>query len=384
MNVVLAVTGKFHTFDLARQMYRHGALQAIFTGYPHFKLRNARLPRKCIRSFPWLHTPYMMRLAPPYRPLKLFWEWQDRIWFDRYVTRNLPDCDIFCGLSGSASMAGKTAKKRGAKSVCDRGSSHITFQNEILREEHDLQKMPFLGTDPRVIAREEEEYAEADAITVPSTFALESFVKRGIDRCKLRLAPYGVDLSTFFPVVRPSQTAFQVLFVGRISIRKGISYLLDAFDLLQHSRKRLIFAGPIDPPCLPLLRRLGQRSDISVMGHLPQTQVRELMSSSQVMVLPSIEDGFGLVQAQAMACGCPVIASEHTGGADLFSDNVSGFITPVRDVDAIAHRLQLLADNPDLREKMSIAALERVKLIRGWDTYGDNMYRIFSSLIQSQ
>jgi glycosyltransferase involved in cell wall biosynthesis len=95
------------------------------------------------------------------------------------------------------------------------------------------------------------------------------------------------------------------------------------------------------------------------------------MSSSHVLVLPSVEEGFGLVMAQAMACGCPVIASSATGAEHLFSDNEAGFIVAPRDTDALADRLQQLADDTALRQRMSAAALECVRHLGGWDNYGD-------------
>src|SRR5258706_9719704 len=119
---------------------------------------------------------------------------------------------------------------------------------------------------------------------------------------------------------------------------------------------------------------------INITGHVQQHRLKEIMSTSDVMVLPSVEDGFGLVQAQAMACGCPVIASQNTGAHDLFTDGKEGFIVPTRDSSAIANRLQQLADDPELRLGMSEAALQRVKSLEGWEQYGETMYRIFSEV----
>jgi glycosyltransferase involved in cell wall biosynthesis len=79
-----------------------------------------------------------------------------------------------------------------------------------------------------------------------------------------------------------------------------------------------------------------------------------------VFVLPSIEDGFGMVIGEAMACGCPVIASVNTGASELISDAVDGFIVPIRSPELIADRLQMLADNPELRQRMGSAALARM------------------------
>ena len=384
MRVVVSTIGKFWAFDLARQMHKRGALTSIFSGYPWFKLRSEGIPKHTVRRFPYLHSPYM-RLARHCSSLGLLrsWEWHDRVSFDRHVARHLPSCDIFCGLSGSALHAGRTAKARGAKYVCDRGSSHIRFQDRILREEYERNGIPFAGIDPRVISREEAEYEAADVITVPSTFALNTFVKSGVPREKLRLAPYGVDLGTFYPCAQRSETKFQILFVGSVSVRKGLRYLLEAFQQLEYESKHLVLAGLISPEMEGTIEPLRQSKQVSVMGHVPHQRLKEIMSASHVMVLPSIEDGFGLVLAQAMACGCPVIASQNTGAQDLFADGREGFIVPVANARALADRLQTLADNPDLRLRMSEAAVQRVKSIGGWDQYGERIYRIFSEMLES-
>ena len=125
--------------------------------------------------------------------------------------------------------------------------------------------------------------------------------------------------------------------------------MLDAFRQLSCEHKRLIFAGSISPELTNVIKQWREDSRITVLGHVSQPRLKEIMSTSDVMVLPSVEEGLALVQAQAMACGCPVIASENTGASDLFTDGREGFIVPIRDPNAIAQRLQLLADNPDLQ-----------------------------------
>ena len=128
--------------------------------------------------------------------------------------------------------------------------------------------------------------------------------------------------------------------------------------------------GAIAPEIAQLLPRLPKQH-VEFLGSVPQAQLPAIMSSSHVMVLPSIEEGLALVQGQALACGCPVLATPNTGSEDLFSDGVEGFIVPVRDPAALADRLQLLADDPALQRRMSEAALARVKRLGGWRHYGD-------------
>jgi glycosyltransferase involved in cell wall biosynthesis len=100
-------------------------------------------------------------------------------------------------------------------------------------------------------------------------------------------------------------------------------------------------------------------------------EIRKAMSNSHVLVLPSIEDGFGMVMAEAMACGSPIISSVHTGGPDLFDDGKEGFHVPIRDPLALCTALQRLADDPALRKEMGASALAKMQTLGGWKQYGD-------------
>src|SRR4051812_7106189 len=118
MKTVLTTIGKFWSFDLARQLHKRNALVSIFTGYPRFKLQNEDLPGDAIRPFPWLVAPYM-RFGHLNDSVRVQWEHYSAITFDNYVARNLPDCDLVSGLSGSVTKTGRAAKKRGIRYVCD-------------------------------------------------------------------------------------------------------------------------------------------------------------------------------------------------------------------------------------------------------------------------
>ena len=384
MKIALSTIGKFHTFDLARELVARDALAGVFTGYPRFKLRGEGLSQNLIHTFPWLHGSYM---AFPWKqhlphPVLQQWEHLSAVTFGDWVARSLPQCDLYVGLSGSALSAGKKAKQNGARYVCDRGSSHIRHQDRLLREEHERWGVPFGGIDPRAIAREEAEYEEADCITVPSSFAYRSFIEQGIPAEKLRLLPYGVNVSRFKPVAEPAAGRFDVLFAGGMSLQKGVQYLVQAYEKISHPAKSLTFVGAPSQELIAVLkaRRLWPEN-VRVLGHMPQTELKNVMSRSHVLVLPSIQDGFGMVMAQAMACGCPVIASRNTGGEDLYSDRREGYIVPIRDVNALAERLQHLADHPADRAEMAQRALRRVQDIGGWRNYGDSAMAVYGEAI---
>lgn len=384
MKVSISTIGTFHHFDLARELAARGKLSEIYSAYPHFKLRNRGIPSEQIKTYPWVHAPYMAIKWKRHLGSKFLrsWERLDRASFDSYVSRRLDGINVFVGLSGSALLSGRACKSRGVKFVLDRGSSHIRTQDRLLREENELWGMHADVVDPWVIEREEAEYSEADCITVPSTFNVTSFLENGIPIKKIKRLPYGVDLARFYPSEKPKQGHFDVLFAGGMSLRKGVPYLLQAYQQLQHPRKSLTFAGT---PSAPLIERMKERGlwsdDIRVLGHLDQAGLRDLMSKSHVLVLPSIEEGLALVQAQAMACGCPVIATEHTGAGDLFTHGQEGFICKIREAGVIAEHLQMLSDDEDFRVSLGTKATAKVQSAGGWRNYGDMAIRVYEELL---
>ncbi len=372
MKVVQSVHAKFHHFDLARQLHRQGMLEAIFTGYPRWKLRDAGLPPEKVRTFPWLRV---MLMGKERYGLTNVWLDRELNWLaakalENHVIANLPECDVFVAISGAGLKTSRVVKRRGGRYICDRGSSHIRFAERIMTEEFRRWNQIFPGVDPRAVAKEEAEYAAADAITVPSGFCVRSFVELGVPAEKMRRIPYGVDLSRFTKVAEPKRDRFEVLFVGQVSFRKGVPYLLEAFARLKHPRKRLRLVGAMQSEMKQFLSG-RQWADVEFIGSVPQSELVPLMSASHVLVLPSVEDGFGLVLGQAMACGCPIICSNNTGGGDLLEPGTEGFTVPIRDARAITERLEQLCQDPARRDRMSEAAQRSVERAGGWTDYGD-------------
>jgi glycosyltransferase involved in cell wall biosynthesis len=218
-------------------------------------------------------------------------------------------------------------------------------------------------------------------VTVPSRFAARTFVELGVSAAKVHVIPYGVRLERFQRVGSPPpiQERLEVVFAGHVSLRKGVPYLLEAFARVRHPNKRLRVVGAMDSRLEGILGRFPT-DHVEFMGSVAQGRLPEIFSTSHVLVLPSVEEGLALVQAQAMACGCPVLATTNTGAEDLFTDEREGFIVPIRDVDALVERMERLVDEPGLQERMSGAAVERVKGMGGWDRYGDRWAELLQTI----
>jgi glycosyltransferase involved in cell wall biosynthesis len=385
MRVSQAVWGVFHHFELARELDRRGHLDTVFSTWPWTRLKREGLPHSKVQTFPWLHTPLTVLNRIGTLPVWLDDElgYQNALRFDDWTARRIGRIDALIALSGAALKTGRMLQRRGGVFICDRGSTHHSYQAAIVAGEFQRWGLDPPRTDPRDTVREETIYDVADAITVPSSFSRRSFIEMGVPAEKVHTIPYGVRLEAFARIADPRTDTFNVLFAGHVSLRKGIPYLLEAFAKLNHPAKRLRIAGSMAPEIKQLLTRLPHQS-VEFLGSVPQADLPKIMSESHVLVLPSIEDGFGLVMSQAMACGCPVIASTNTGGEDLFADGVEGFIVPIRDVDALANRMQRLMDDPDLQRRMSEAALARVRYLGGWTQYGDQWESLLQRLTGSK
>jgi alpha-maltose-1-phosphate synthase len=380
MKICIGSAGAFHAFDLARQMDRLGHLAHLFTAYPSWRVDG--LSKETVSTFPWLMAPAMIANKFGLNRVRDSLNVPMIETFDRWMADRIDPCDVFHCLSSFGLQSHRAARSQcHALTVCDRGSMHIEVQNEILAEEFARFGAQFPGIDARIIERELEEYALCDLIMTPSSSALRSFVDKGVPREKLRLNPYGVDLAMFHREAKRDRT-FRVLFVGSVSLRKGLPYLFEAMTGLHLDDAELCVIGKLEPEMQPIMARY--EGTFRYLGAVARRELHTHYSQASVLVLPSVEEGLALVQAQAMACGVPVIATENTGAKDLFSHGVEGFIVPIRDAAAIREKILTLYENPAMREQMAEAALARVKKIGGWNNYGERAAKYYREALETR
>lgn len=385
MKIVQSTWVRFHHFDLARELQKLGYLERIFTCLPWWKAekesREQGIPRNNISCNFLLHgIRHVGRKLPIYNSaLDVRLGIIQTKKFSQWVADNLPECDTYMGISGSGLVAGRLSKSRGAGYIMDRGSTQIRHADNILREEHVRWNLPWKSLHPWFIENEEAEAQEADIITVPSHFVKKTFVDYGTPASKIRVVPYGVSLDEFYPVEKPSGKIFRLVFVGQFSLRKGAPYLLEAFKSFKHPNKELIIVGHVDDEIKSMI---GSNIDdsVSFAGVVPRHKIKNFLSSAKALVLPSIEEGLALVQAQAMACGCPVIATPNTGSETLFTHEKEGLIVQARSSKALTEAFNFLADRPDKWEEMSIACLNRIKEMDGWKNYTNEIVSIVAEV----
>jgi len=375
MKVTVSVFGRFHAFNLAKQLQNHNHLHKLISTYPNFAINNYGINNDLIYSIWYLEV--LARSLP--RELKS-WQWRLLEQFDLEVAKYIkPDFDIFVGWSGANLKSLQRAKEMGITTIVERGSSHIRYQTRILEEEYEKWGLKFNKTHPAIYERELAAYQDADMIAIPSIFVKQTFIEQGIPESKLIHIPYGTSLEQFYRLPK-KDNIFRVIHCGGISLRKGVQYLLQAFYELNLPDAELWLVGSLEPEIKPFLAKY-QSENILLKGKYPQNQLLYLYSQCSVFCLASIEDGLGMVITQAMACGLPVIHTTNTGGEDMVRPGVDGFSIPIRAVDALKEKISFFYENPEQTEQMSRNALERVQSSWSWDEYGKKIVDNYSKIL---
>ncbi|MGH7177526.1 MAG: glycosyltransferase family 4 protein, partial [Tepidisphaeraceae bacterium] len=254
-------------------------------------------------------------------------------------------------------------KRSSTRFVLTSLNTHVDHLRNAVEDEHD--RIGFSG--PTLVhsamqRRARREIELADQIRVLSKRAARTFVERGVPEHKLVVTHLPVDANHFHPVP-PRQAPFRALCVSSIEPRKGVHYLLEAWEKVAIPNAELVLIGGAgDRWSRRMLDSYLSRLDGVRQVHMDVTRapVEESYGAADVLVHPAIEDGYGLVIPQSLACGRPVIASSAAGAAELVRDGENGFVVPPRSVSDLVDRLRLLASDRNLRERMSLAAPQSV------------------------
>jgi glycosyltransferase involved in cell wall biosynthesis len=354
MKISFAATNPCHMWPTALAVAEQGALGEYYSGYPAWKLGAQNPARLRCHSLRTNLVYGLLKYAPAWaRPSsrKLFL-WQDH-GFDRWVGRHLETCDFIHAMPGQALATFRHARAMGVRAVLNHATGPARDWVEIMRPEYErvgLRLEDVCPYDADYFAREDAEYALADYHCAASTIVRDQLAARGIERERIWLVPYGADTSqavfTRGTGEQQPPPAFRILFAGQIGLRKGIRTLLEALTLAQNSNWRVDFVGAKLDEIGTDLRNYRGEIPLHFHGAVNQASLAKWMRESSVLVLPSLEEGFGLVVPQALNCGCPCIVSDRVGAKDLIRHRDNGSVFPVSDAAALAAELAWWAAHP--------------------------------------
>ena len=264
----------------------------------------------------------------------------------------------------------RQAHELGLKCIYELPIGYWRAARDIFKEEAELEPewaetlIGNLDSDEK-LRRKDKEIKLADIIIVPSTFVKKTLERAPEINASVKVVPFGVPPAAHIPSQARNTEKLRVLYVGGLTQRKGLSYLLKAASNLTTSIDLTLIGRRPPVKCLPLERALKVYRWIP---SLPHHEILEEMRRNDVLVLPSLFEGFSLVILEAMSQGLPVIITPNTGGADIIDDGKDGFVVPIRSVEAITERLELFVRNKELLVTMGRAAQQKATE-RTWENY---------------
>jgi glycosyltransferase involved in cell wall biosynthesis len=278
----------------------------------------------------------------------------------------------------------KTAARLGIPTVLERPNAHTGFAMEIVQRECDrlgivLPPDHEHAYNTKKLRREEEEYRLTTKLLCPSEFVVKTFLDKGFSETQLVRHIYGYDEKVYHPANnrRDPKRGLTMLFVGVCAVRKGVHYALEAWLKSPASKDgTFLIAGEFLPAYHDKLASMLSHPSVKVLGH--RSDVPELMRKSDILVLPSIEEGFGLVITEAMGSGCVPLASEAC--TEICSHLNTGLMHKVGDVKALAQQITMLHEDRALLERLRTASLESCSEIT-WTAAGARLLDAYCETI---
>jgi glycosyltransferase involved in cell wall biosynthesis len=283
---------------------------------------------------------------------------------DKIVARNLVrlagKIDVVHVWPCAALETIKTAKLLGIPTVLERPNAHTRFCYKVVADEHKRIGIDTPHADYRpnedVLAREEAEFDACDFLLCASDFAAKSFLAYGFSSTKILRHRYGFDETLFFPAtaLREPGMKFTALFVGVDAVRKGLHIAMQAW-LESPACKDGIFliAGNLAKEFQEKYKEALSHPSIVQLGH--RRDVPELMQRADILLMPSIEEGFGLVCAEAIGAGCVPLASDAC--TEICEHMENALVHSVGDVTTLGRQIAEIHDHPELLASLRAGAL---------------------------
>ncbi len=329
-NFNISATNPCHLYEMARELNRRGLLNSYFSGYPRWKLQGSQGMSIQTYSTRTLMVYSLLKVIPErYRfSNRTLFRWQD-VAFDRAVASRLSDSGAIVAIPGQALETFRKGRKLGSKTILSHATGPLETWIDLVKEEFDRVGSSFekyAPVDQETLLRHRGEYALADFHWVPSQMVRDQLIQVGIAKEQIRVAPFGAD-PDIFKRGMGGRKENRILFAGQLTWRKGLR-LLDSLLPLLPPTLEIEFAGAVLEESREWVAKWSRDRRVKFLGPLSRERLAERMRAAKLLILPSVEESYGLVIAQGLSCGTPCFVSDRVGAQDLIRSGENGEILP--------------------------------------------------------
>ncbi len=302
----------------------------------------------------------------------------------RRLRRMAGEFDIVHGFALGSLETLHVAKQLGIPTVLERSNAHTRFAYEVVEKECEklgvtMPQGHSHAFDPEVLRREEAEYDAADYLFCPSDFVARTFEERGFAPERLKRFQYGYDENLCYPSaeVNGGDAGLSVVFAAGCAPRKGLHYALDAWLKSTACRTgRFLVVGDFIPGYAERLAEQLSHPSVSLLGY--RNDLVSIMRSSDVLILPSIEEGSALVTYDARGAGCVLLVSDSSGAVCEHEKNA--LIHRTGDVEALAGHFSRVHEDRVLLSRLRAASLETADQLT-WSAAGRRMVEAYQGMV---
>lgn len=378
-SILVTHPGLQHSHQLALALHERALLQSFWSGVPvaadgeappwwlpasyRMRVRQVNIPGP-MRRHP-VRFQIAMRAAHSVNTGRPKSDLTHRIfhWFDAWAARQIYQSKpkVVVAYENAAYHTFKAAKAVGARCVLDAAAFHHRTAAELIGADD----TPYT---PEVNRRKDEEVRLADLILTCSPLAAESYAANGVPAQKLHPLLLGAEPPTNMPAWKRSEGPLRFVFAGTLCRRKSVDLIIEAFQRLHAEGLPydLEFVG--GTPDSALLGAVLATPNARHTPNLPQQMMYAVLAQADCLLLPSRSDSFGMVVAEAMACGTPAIVSTQTGAKAMVEDYPgSGWIVEP-DADGIYAAARMLIENPALAFEARASAMRSGQAF-SWASY---------------
>jgi glycosyltransferase involved in cell wall biosynthesis len=295
----------------------------------------------------------------------------------RFATEVINYLDVphaaFFGYSCACLEALREERSLGRRAVVgqvDAGRLNVLItKDEQMR--HPKLAMPTTVPTGEYYSRVSAEWETASGIIVNSHWTRGALIDEGVPSSKIHVVPLTIDEPAATAPRQIAREELRVLWLGNMTLLKGLAYAIEAARQLQGSGVTFTFAGTLEHTAT----KLNLPPNARYVGAVPRAHVSALYRSHDVFLFPTLSDGFGITQLEAMSHGLPVIATKNCGA--VVEDGRSGFIVPARNPAAICNALKAIREDPLLYQSLSSGALLRCRAFapeRVWPLAWDALF----------